>query len=69
MRYRHESSQGRSSENGMVGGFKVAGTAMNQARAVLSYLMYSFRKFSRIPKVTGRVTVPSGIAALPGTIL
>jgi hypothetical protein len=55
--YSHELGQHRSTKNGMVGGAEVH----------TSNVRYSVRKFSFVPKVTGRHTRPMGYAALPGT--
>jgi hypothetical protein len=55
--YRHELGDSRSAEDGMVGCLEVRDFELD----VLGLSRDS-------PKVTGRTTEPSGIAALPGTM-
>jgi hypothetical protein len=38
----------------------------DERKSVTSNVKYSVRKFSLVPKVTGRHTRPMGYAALPG---
>jgi hypothetical protein len=52
--YRHEIGDSRSAEDGMVGRLKVRDFEL----VVLGTIV--------VPKVTGRTTEPSGIAAFPG---
>jgi hypothetical protein len=39
----------------------------DERKSATSNVKYSVRKFSSVPKVTGRHTRPMGYAALPGT--
>jgi hypothetical protein len=57
--HRHELGDGRSAEDGVVGSLEVRDLELDVLGTVV---------VPRFPKVTGRTTEPSGIAALPGTM-
>jgi hypothetical protein len=57
--HRHELGDGRSAEDGVVGGLEVRDLELDVLGTIVARVS---------PKVTGRTTEPSGIAALPGTM-
>jgi hypothetical protein len=57
--YCHELGDSRSAEDGMVGSLDVCNLELDVLGAVV---------LPGSPKVTGRTTKPSGIAAFPGTM-
>jgi hypothetical protein len=59
MRYRHELGDSWSAEDGMIGTLGVRDFELDALGAVV---------FPCLPKVTGRTTEPSGMAAFPGTM-
>jgi hypothetical protein len=59
VRYRHELGDNWPAEDGVVGSLEVRDFELDVLGAVV---------FSGFPKVTGRTTEPSGIAASPGTM-
>jgi hypothetical protein len=59
VRYHHELGDSRSAKNGMVGSLEVCNLELDVLGAVV---------LPSLPKVTGKTTESSEIAALPGTM-